>query len=128
LKNVAGQEFIAQSKKQYSPRKGLYKYVYETQRDELHDGMLNFSGGNKYFENGVAGNRMINHIQGTIRLSFDIQDHMKVNRNSIFDKMKKVKGIYIKNLLVGEENGHCKGIKQRMDPTIKYRLQQRMAK
>ena len=42
--------------------------------------------------------------------------------------MKAVKNLYIKTLLQGEEQGHCTGIKARMDPTMKYRLQQRMAK
>jgi hypothetical protein len=53
---------------------------------------------------------------------------MKNNSHHIFDNMKTVKNMYIKTLLSGEEEGHCAGIKARMDPTMKYRLQQKMAK
>ena len=80
------------------------------------------SGRNKYFEGNAIGGKTINQIQGNIRLSYDIQANMKENSYQIFDMMKTEKGKYIKTLIDGEENGHCKGIKQRLDPTIKYRL------
>ena len=38
--------------------------------------------------------------------------------------MKGSQNIFMKTLFKGEENGHCKGIKKRLDPTTKYRLQQ----
>jgi hypothetical protein len=45
------------------------------------------------------------------------------NRDRIFQMMKGSKNKYIETLLKGENDGHCKGIKRRMDPTVKYRLQ-----
>ena len=39
--------------------------------------MLFLSSVNKYFENGAIGNKTINQVQGSIRLSFDIQNMMK---------------------------------------------------
>jgi len=48
---------------------------------------------------------------------------MKGNSNKIFEKMRTEKKRYLGTLLSGEDNGHCKGIKKRVDPTIKYKLQ-----
>ena len=42
--------------------------------------------------------------------------------------MKVEKQRYLKTLLNGEQNGHCRGISQRIDPTKKYKLQQQIAK
>jgi len=53
---------------------------------------------------------------------------MKDGVSKIFNMMKKTKNSYIKTLLEGEDLGHCKGIRKRMDPTTKYRLQQQMQK
>lgn len=122
LKNIVGQDFLSQSKQLYSPKKGHYKYIYDAQPDELGDELLLLSSVNKYFEKGAIGNNTINQVQGSIRLSFDIQNKMKQNSNNIFENMKAVKNLYIKTLLQGEELGHCQGIKARMDPTMKYRL------
>ena len=36
---------------------------------------------------------------------------MKESTNHIFDKMKKTKHSFLKTLLDGENDGHCKGIK-----------------
>jgi hypothetical protein len=36
--------------------------------------------------------------------------------------MKKEKQLYVKTLIEGEESGHCKGIKKRMDPALRYRM------
>jgi len=69
--------------------------------------MLNLNSLNKYYEKGSIGNKMINQVQGNIRISFDIQSQMRNNSNHIFDNMKKVKNMYIKTLLTGEEEGHC---------------------
>ena len=41
---------------------------------------------------------------------------MKKNASKIFSNMNKSKGFYIKTLLEGEDEGHCYGIRQRMDP------------
>lgn len=38
--------------------------------------------------------------------------------------MKTEKRKYIKTLVKGETDGHCKGIKKRLDPTIKIQLKQ----
>jgi hypothetical protein len=42
--------------------------------------------------------------------------------------MKREKINYIKTLVKGEDEGHCKGIKKRLDPATKYRLKQEMDK
>lgn len=42
--------------------------------------------------------------------------------------MKESHAAYIGTLLQGEEDGHCRGIKKRMDPTTRYRLQQQQQK
>ena len=47
---------------------------------------------------------------------------MKENSNKIFEMMKIEKTQYLKTLVAGENDGHCKGIKKRLDPTIKYKL------
>ena len=53
---------------------------------------------------------------------------MKDDVSKIFTLMKKTKSSFIKTLLEGEDQGHCKGIRKRMDPTTRYRLQQQMQK
>jgi hypothetical protein len=36
--------------------------------------------------------------------------------------MKKEKKDYFRTLTKGEDDGHCKGIRKRLDPTIRYRI------
>jgi hypothetical protein len=40
--------------------------------------------------------------------------------------IKRSKTAYFSNLIQCEEEGHVKGIKKRLDPTSKYRLQQKI--
>ena len=42
--------------------------------------------------------------------------NMKQSAGKLFTVIKKSKSYYISTLLQGEEDGHCRGIKQRMDP------------
>ena len=42
--------------------------------------------------------------------------NMKQSAGKLFTVIKKTKHHYVSTLLQGEEDGHCKGIKQRMDP------------
>ena len=53
---------------------------------------------------------------------------MKNQSQKIFDMMKKEKHRYIKTLVKGEDDGHCRGIKKRLDPTIKINLKQEQDK
>jgi hypothetical protein len=36
--------------------------------------------------------------------------------------MKKEKKEYLNTLIKGEDEGHCKGIKKRLDPTMRYKI------
>lgn len=36
--------------------------------------------------------------------------------------MKEEKRNHIRTLTKGEDDGHCKGIRKRLDPTIRYRI------
>lgn len=85
--------------------------------------------GNQYYEaaNPLAA-KFVSSIQHNMVSSFYRQQTMKENRSRIFSQMKGVYNTFIGTLLQGEEDGHCKGIKKRMDPTTKYRLQQQMQK
>jgi len=47
---------------------------------------------------------------------------MKQDVTRVFGMIKKTRHQYIKTLLEGEEQGHCRGIKKRMDPSTKYHL------
>jgi len=91
--------------------------------------MLVMSGGNKYHEGtNKAMGQFINGLQGNISTSLQARQQMKESSNKIFDLMKREKISYIKTLVKGEDLGHCKGIKKRLDPTTKYRLKQQMEK
>lgn len=72
--------------------------------------------------------RFVNTVQNHILSSKDVQQEMKSNTGKIFQLMKGSRTGYIKTLLDGEDQGHCKGIKRRMDPTTKYRIQQQISK
>ena len=97
--------------------------------DEIPDGLIRLSNSNKWHEaNNPIIAKFINSIQGRIRISNDIKTEMVDNSNKIFEMMKKEKGTYLKTLLSGEDQGHCTGIKKRIDPTIKYKLVQQMTK
>jgi hypothetical protein len=50
---------------------------------------------------------------------------MKEGANRVFELMNKTKGFFTKTLLEAEEQGHCTGIKDRMDPNLKYQNQLR---
>jgi hypothetical protein len=45
---------------------------------------------------------------------------MKEGASKIFEMMNKSKSFFSKTLLEGEELGHVTGIKDRMDPNLKY--------
>ena len=47
---------------------------------------------------------------------------LKQEAQKIFELMKKEKKEYIRTLTKGEDDGHCKGIRKRLDPTIRYRI------
>ena len=42
--------------------------------------------------------------------------------------MKKEKQDYLNTLMKGEDDGHCKGIKKRLDPTMRYKIKQQIDK
>ena len=42
--------------------------------------------------------------------------------------MKKEKKEYLNTLMKGEDEGHCKGIKKRLDPTMRYKIKQQIDK
>lgn len=50
---------------------------------------------------------------------------MKEGATRVFDMMNKTRGYFAKTLLEAEELGHCHGIKDRMDPNLKYQNQLR---
>lgn len=126
---TAGNPKIKGNNNAYSPPFGKNKYVYQVQNEELPEGIITLSHGNKYHE-GSNPNilKFINAIQGRIRISYDIKNEMVDNSHKIFDMMKKEKSAYMQTLLKGEDDGHCFGIKQRSDPQQKYRMVQQMAK
>ena len=49
---------------------------------------------------------------------------MKSKKNDIFRQLKECQKEFVNTLLTGEDKGHCKGIKKRMDTTIKYKVLQ----
>ena len=50
---------------------------------------------------------------------------MKEGAGRVFELMNKSKTMFTKTLLEGEELGHVQGIKDRMDPNLKYQNQLR---
>ena len=84
---------------------------------------MQMSGGNKYHEitNPTVG-KFLNTLQGNIKQTIQNKNEMKENSQKIFDLMKQEKVTYIKTLVKGEDEGHCKGIKKRLDPAIKYKI------
>ena len=95
----------------------------------MDEEMLRLSGGNKYLEKKNPNTSyMIRRLQGNIYKSQSDRESVKEKSQRIFDLMKKEKVAYIQTLVKGEDEGHCKGIKKRIDPTTKYRLKQQMEK
>ena len=87
------------------------------------------TGGNKFHENtNRIVHNQINSIQGNLRISMDIKSKMKNTANRLFDEFKDNKQKYMDTLLTGEEKGFCKGIKARLDPTMKYKQLQKTIK
>lgn len=62
-------------------------------------------------------------LQGNIKLSTYILDQMKETSDKLISQMHNEKKTYLQTLLLGEKEGHCRGIKKRVDPTIRYKLQ-----
>ena len=106
--------------KTYSPPRGKQTYHYQTKDEEFSEDMLLMSGGNKYHEgtNPKVG-KFINSVQGSIKLSHDVKAQMKDTSAKIFAMMRKEKHSFLKTLLQGENDGHCKGITRRVDPRLK---------
>ena len=87
------------------------------------------ASGNIYNEaNNPDMAKFVNNIQNHIKESHSKTEIMKKNASKIFGQMKDSYGNYMNTLVKGEDSGHFKGIKKRMDPTTKYRLQQQMQK
>jgi hypothetical protein len=104
----------------YSPPRGRRFYSYEVKPEEFSEEMLTLSGGNRYHERANPPlDKFINSIQGNLQISNDIKTKMKETSNKIFDQMKKTKHGFLKTLLNGESEGHCRGISKRIDPRIK---------
>ena len=100
----------------YKVNKRRTDYSYEPKVNEFTEEMLHMSGGNKYHEGtNLLVNQLINGLQGTIfstnKAKADLRDHSQ----KIFDLMKKERRQYIKTLVKGEAEGHCKGIAKRLD-------------
>ena len=90
---------------------------------------MQMCGSNKYHEGtNPLVQKFINSVQGNIKVSNKNKVGMKNTSQKIFDMMKKEKHRYIKTLVRGEDEGHCKGIKKRLDPTIKINLKQEQDK
>lgn len=53
----------------------------------------------------------MNSLQGSINRTEDIKNTQLKETNNIFKIIKEEKNKYIKTLVIGEENGHCRGIK-----------------
>lgn len=66
--------------------------------------------------------KIIQNIQHSLATSQSKQQAYRSTKQRIFAEMKESHAGYIQTLLQGEEDGHCKGIKKRMDPTTRYRL------
>jgi len=50
-------------------------------------------------------------LQGSIDRSEELKNTQLIETNNIFKLIKEEKNKYIKTLVSGEENGHCRGIK-----------------
>lgn len=96
---------------------------------EVGEDYLSLTSGNKYYEQGHGKTgRMVNQLQGNIKLSHQIMDTMKMNSEKIFQQMRTDKEKYINTLLNGEKQGLCKGIKKRQDPSLRYQLRMSLEK
>ena len=60
--------------------------------------------------------KYIKKIQSDIMQTDDKLVTMKQSAGKLFTVIKKTKQHYVSTLLRGEDDGHCRGIKQRMDP------------
>ena len=69
--------------------------------------------------------KFINQVQGHIQESHANRHSMKEGADRVFELMNKSKTMFTKTLLEGEELGHVQGIKDRMDPNLKYQNQLR---
>jgi hypothetical protein len=87
------------------------------------------TSGNKFDEeaNPKMG-ALVNTVQGNIKLSTYIVSEMRDSKERLFKIINNEKKNYINTLLEGEDNGHCKGIKKRLDPTVKFRILQQVAR
>jgi hypothetical protein len=70
----------------------------------------------------------LRNVQEKIKQTAEIKTKNKGKSQHIFDMMKKYNEQYTQTLIEGEESGHCTGIKKRMDPALKYRMQQQLVK
>ena len=110
------------SQKAYYPAKNQYEFVYSPNPGDIPDSDIQMTGGNKYHENtNPTMHKMINSIQGDLRISVDIQSKMRGKADRLFDEFKDNKQKYMDTLLEGETKGFCQGIKSRQDPTLKYK-------
>lgn len=66
--------------------------------------------------------RVVASIQDNMTAGFNRYQSMKDTKERLFARMKDCHSDFVQTLLKGEENGHCSGIKKRMDPTTRYRL------
>jgi hypothetical protein len=113
----------------FKVNKGRVDYSYKPKKGEFTEDMMQMCGSNKYHEGtNPLVQKFINSVQGNIKVSNKSKVGMKNTSQKIFDMMKKEKHRYIKTLVRGEDDGHCKGIKKRLDPTIKINLKQEQDK
>lgn len=103
------------------------KYQYHPKENEFHENDIALSAGNLYNEaNNPALAKFFNQVQGHISESYGNQLSMQDQKQKLFKMMKESKHNYIQTLLEGEQLGHCSGISKRMDPTLKYALNQKL--
>lgn len=87
------------------------------------------SGGNVYHQGTYQYlNRYISGLQGNIVHTNTGKTQLKEQSQKIFDIMKDEKRKYLKTLLKGESEGHCRGISKRLDQTTKIRMKQEIEK
>lgn len=103
--------------------KRIKDWDYEPKANEFTEDMLNISGGNKYHQGTYGGlNKFINGLQGNIVHTNEAKAELRGHSQKIFDLMKYEKKKYLKTLIKGESEGHCKGISKRFDETAKIRM------
>lgn len=86
--------------------------------------MITMGGRNKYNQDmNPILMQFTQQLQGNIKLSTYLIDSMKTNSDKLINQMHQEKKTYLQTLLLGEKDGHCKGIKKRIDPTIRYKIQ-----